>query len=485
MARTPIGTLSRYLLRQHVGPFAFAMGFLIGMLLLSQVAKRFNDFVGKGLPWSIVAEFFLLAVPWIVALTLPMAVLVAVLHTWSRLAQSNEYTALLASGVSPLRLASPVLLAGILVTAVALIFNDQFLPKANHELRQLTMDISRKKPNFALKEQVVNEVTPGRLYLRTARIVPGSDQLIDVEIHDLQAADQRRVIYAASGSFAYSPNLQDLYLTLEDGVIHEFSRRDTDRFQRTFFAKNVIRVTGVSNVLERTEEDDFYSDRELSICEMDDRIAQAERRQFVAAESWRRALRNASRARTDLPLLAKPDTLSLRGASPSCQLSRVVGGSWLLPPAAEAQTVQSSDPEELMDDLRLLGQQRLSAERDAARYTVEVHKKLTLSAACFVFVLIGIPVALRFPQAGAGLVMGVSIAVFGTYYIGIVAGEDLADRTFLDPALSMWVANLVYLTIGLWSMWRLQRRGVVAHGRSDGLLSRLAHRRHARRSANP
>jgi lipopolysaccharide export system permease protein len=46
--------LTRYILREHVGPLIFALSALTALLLLNQVAKRFGDLVGKGLSWGII-----------------------------------------------------------------------------------------------------------------------------------------------------------------------------------------------------------------------------------------------------------------------------------------------------------------------------------------------------------------------------------------------------------------------------------------------
>jgi len=214
-------TLSRYLVRLHGAPFLFALVALTALLLLNHVTRRFGDFVGKGIPWGVVAEFFGLAVPFIVAMTVPMAVLVAVLYSWSRLAEGNEYTALLSCGVSPLRLVRPVALAGVVVSLVSLALSDHVLPRSNHRLRMLMVDIQRKKPNFSLKEQVVNEVMPGQFFLRAARINAAADRLGDVTIYDMQTPERRRVIHADSGRLAYTHGFADLQLTLHHGVILE------------------------------------------------------------------------------------------------------------------------------------------------------------------------------------------------------------------------------------------------------------------------
>src|SRR5437879_12709693 len=78
MARPTVRTISRYLLRQHCAPLGFALAALTSLMLLNQIAKQFGSLVGKGLPWGVIIEVFVLSVPFIVAVTLPMAVLVAV-----------------------------------------------------------------------------------------------------------------------------------------------------------------------------------------------------------------------------------------------------------------------------------------------------------------------------------------------------------------------------------------------------------------------
>jgi lipopolysaccharide export system permease protein len=68
---------------------------------------------------------------------------------------------------------------------------------------------------------------------------------------------------------------------------------------------------------------------------------------------------------------------------------------------------------------------------------VEIQKKFALSFACLVFVLFGPPIALRFPRGGVGVTIGVSIVVFGLYYICLMGGEALADRCRLPAKIAM------------------------------------------------
>jgi lipopolysaccharide export LptBFGC system permease protein LptF len=82
----------------------------------------------------------------------------------------------------------------------------------------------------------------------------------------------------------------------------------------------------------------------------------------------------------------------------------------------------------------------------AARYQIEIQKKFALPAACVVLALVAIAIGFRVPQGGAGLVIGASLAVFGAYYVMLVAGETLANRLVVSPFIGMWTANVLLLT---------------------------------------
>ena len=82
-------------------------------------------------------------------------------------------------------------------------------------------------------------------------------------------------------------------------------------------------------------------------------------------------------------------------------------------------------------------------------YDVEIHKKFALAVACVVFVLLGAPIALRFPRGGVGLVIGVSLFVFAAYYSFLIAGEELASRGMLPPWIAMWAANVLFTAVAI------------------------------------
>ena len=104
------------------------------------------------------------------------------------------------------------------------------------------------------------------------------------------------------------------------------------------------------------------------------------------------------------------------------------------------------------------------ADRRADRFEVEVHKKWSISFACVSFVIVGIVMALRFPRGGIGLVIGGGLLVFAVHYVGLTAGESLADRGFVSPWLAMWAPNILLTIVGLLGLLRVSRESGSTRG---------------------
>lgn len=467
--------IGRYVLKEHVGPFVFASTALTSLMLLQYIAKKFGELVGRGLPKGVIAEFMALSVPFTVAMTMPMAVLVAVLYAFSRLAAENEITAMKASGIGMRSVLVPVLLGGLGMSLVMLGFNDQVLPRANHRLAVLQLDIFRTKPTFALREQLINEVKPGQLYLRANDIDEGSSRMKDVTIYDLSDPQRRRTIYADSGSL--SSKGQDLDLTLYHGEMREIPNTNTAELTRLFYVRDRLRVKNIFSSYQQSSTGTVSKgDREMSICEMHREMSKGDFRvrdadYDLAVMDWERA--GSKGARPKPPRFGEGVSLSkvycgaLSVLSPKEAKAQAPGG-----PSRQLPQLTPDSLRHLQEDARSAYQSRLQeaqfrrneAVRERNRYDVEIQKKFSLAAACTIFVLVGAPIALRFPRGGVGLVIGVSFAIFGLYYVGLIGGETLADKGYLPPWVAMWAANLLLLIAGLLLASRMGRETSTTRG---------------------
>ena len=425
--------LTRYLLRAHLAPFLFALLALTGLLFVNTVARRFPDMAGKGLPFTVILEVMALSLPHIIALTLPMAVLVAALYAFSQLTADNEVTALKASGVNLLRLQVSVVIAATVLAGFMLYFNDRILPETNHQLKVLLMDINRKSPTLQLKEQVINDIQTSdmqtRYFLQAARIDARTNKLSDVVIYDLSVPGRDRTVYADSGRMAFNREQTNLFLTLFDGSVHEVRENEPQSFQRVFFNEQLLEVEGIGNVLERTMQDEYRSDREMSLAML-----------RAAVDSSEAEL---ARIRAEARKYGK------------AAVTQVLARG-----AAEGQTIQTAS------ELRMLAARAQAEQRRSNEYQVEYHKKFAIPFACIVFVLIGAPLAIRFPRGGPGMVIAVSLMIFGIYYMSLIGGESLGDKGQIKPFWGPWAPNVIFLVLSLFGLARMGRESGTSRGGS-------------------
>jgi lipopolysaccharide export LptBFGC system permease protein LptF len=237
------------------------------MLLLNQLYSLIDRFGGKGLPFSVMGEAILLALPALLTLTLPMSVLTSALYAYGQLAADLEMVAMYANGVSVWRMARPALLAAVVIAAVNFLIFDQVVPRSNARFTTLQQDVVQKLPTLTLRPQVLNPL-PNQYVLRAAQIDPVSGALQDVTIYDLSSYQGSRVIHATRGVMGEAPNGTDLLLTLYDGVATEVKSIEPGRLERTTFEVNRVRVPGVANQLTRSVDRWDRSDRELTGCEL-------------------------------------------------------------------------------------------------------------------------------------------------------------------------------------------------------------------------
>lgn len=260
--------LSRHILVSLAAPFGWGVVALSGMLLMNQLSMLIDRFGGKGLPASVMAEAILLALPALLTLTLPMAVLTAALYAYGQLAADLEMVAMYANGVSVWRMARPALIAAVGVALLNFIIFDQVVPRSNARFTTLQQDVLQKLPTLTLRPQVLNPLQGTEYILQAAEIDPISGEMRDVVIYDLSSNRGTRVIRAARGVMGEAPNRTDLLLTLFDGEMHEAKMLEPGRLERTAFKTNQVRVAGVASIFTRREGRWDRSDRELTGCEL-------------------------------------------------------------------------------------------------------------------------------------------------------------------------------------------------------------------------
>ena len=178
--------------------------------------KNLDRFLGKGLSFITIFKFIFYHSASVLSLAAPMAILIATMMAFGRLSSDNEITGFKSSGINHFHFLKPTLLFGIIIVAIMIPFNLWVLPEMNHNMRKLSYQISKERPDIEIKENMINVIYEKIIYVGD-RI--NSNTFNEIVIFNKDNIRNKTTILSESGSFI---SLNDgIILDLYNGSIHE------------------------------------------------------------------------------------------------------------------------------------------------------------------------------------------------------------------------------------------------------------------------
>ena len=119
--------LERYILRENTKPFLVSLLVLTFVFLLDKLIELLNLIIDKRLDISAIISVFSLSLPFMLALTVPMAVLVATIMSFGRLSVDNELVAFKSCGINIYTLMRSTVIAALILSVAMVYFNNEVL----------------------------------------------------------------------------------------------------------------------------------------------------------------------------------------------------------------------------------------------------------------------------------------------------------------------------------------------------------------------
>lgn len=213
--------LDRYIVRELVVPFVLGIALFTSVLLIARILKLVEMVVNRGVPLLQILELFSYVLPAFLELTVPMALLLAVLVAFGRLSSDSEITALRASGVSLYRLLQPVAVFALLIAVLTLALSVYVRPWGNGLLKTGLYEIVKARASAGIKPRVFNDEF-ANLVIYVDRIEPAGNQLAGILISDSREAE-KNTVYARFGRVFTDESSRTLTLRLFDGGMYSAS----------------------------------------------------------------------------------------------------------------------------------------------------------------------------------------------------------------------------------------------------------------------
>ncbi|MEO0140337.1 MAG: LptF/LptG family permease [candidate division WOR-3 bacterium] len=249
-------TLDRMILRQVIAPFVGSLATFSVIMLLDRMFDLMDLLIRKGVPPGTVGLVVAYTMPFILSFTAPMAVLVAILVAFGRMAQDNEVLAAKSLGISAKRLAYGPFVGAIVLVGVLFWANNYLVPEANHRLKTLLVEIGQKRPTAQIKKGLFTQIEGYLVYVedkddRTGRIE-------DVKIQEMGGSEPKTIIAKRGRVFVSGDTV--MVFALEDGEIHQAIGPRKDVYRLISFERYKMKIPINPEMLR--EERKFRADKE-------------------------------------------------------------------------------------------------------------------------------------------------------------------------------------------------------------------------------
>jgi lipopolysaccharide export system permease protein len=116
--------------------------------------------------------------------------------------------------------------------------------------------------------------------------------------------------------------------------------------------------------------------------------------------------------------------------------------------AQKAGNIEKKEKEMTIQELRREIKRLKSLNINPAPLIVLIHEKMTLAFSCLIFVLMGAPLAIITRRREKSINIGIAILIITVYYPLLIGCESLGMESCMNPALAMWIPNILFGTLG-------------------------------------
>ena len=149
--------INKYIFKELFIVLVIGTAALTGSLFLERLLYLTEIMINRGVSFINVAKMVFYIAPAFLILTIPMAIMVASVVTFSRMSADSEITALKASGFSFYQLLAPVIVLSILSYLFVELLMIYALPIGNLYFRNLFFSILNTQAKYEIKSKLFND----------------------------------------------------------------------------------------------------------------------------------------------------------------------------------------------------------------------------------------------------------------------------------------------------------------------------------------
>lgn len=468
-----IKRLYLYMLQSYV-PLLLMTFFICLFIVLMQFLWRYiDDLVGKGLTIDVIGELFFYAALTMVPMALPLAILLASLMIFGNLGEKFELTAMKASGISLLKVMSPLIVLISFIAVGAFFFQNNVLPIAQTKMWTLLYSMRQKSPELEIPEGVFYSQIPGyNFYVESKDRESGT--LFNMMIYDVSRGfDNARVILADSGHLKSADDKIHLFLQLYNGEQFENLRENQGNVNQgnqpyrreEFDLKEILLAFDANfNRMDESGMRNQYVGKNMR--ELQATIDSVGHRVDSIGNIYAREISDGTYVRVSQYIEEKKGDTIVRKPRPTVAMSTPINIDSLFykenPTKSRSYlTMALNRATNIRQEYEFKSYVMDEDRTTIRRHGIEMHKKFTLSFACLVFFFIGAPLGAIIRKGGIGTPLVISVFLFIFYYIIDNTGYKFARDGVMPVWEGIWLSSFVLLPLGVFLTYKAMRDSAV------------------------
>ncbi len=230
--------LYSYLATEMLAPFFASFVIMNCVFFLIKLIPFLNIVLELEINFSDFLRLFCYLFPNIFLYSIPMAAMMGVIISFTRLSADAEILAFKASGISLYQMVPPVLLISFFIALITGYFSVSLIPKAEVAMKQLMFQVAKEKIDKGIKEQQFTEAL-GDLVVYVDSIDKKSGDWENVWVSDMRGQVNPIITMAQSGSMTAYIDQMLVHIVLKNGSLH---RPDGKRSQIISFDSYTINM---------------------------------------------------------------------------------------------------------------------------------------------------------------------------------------------------------------------------------------------------
>jgi lipopolysaccharide export system permease protein len=234
--------LTRYILKEISSHSLLGLLTFTFVIFIPHIGHLLELVVRRNLPVWDVLKLFLLPIPGIIVLTIPMAALVGILIGLSRMAADGEVVAVRASGIGLSQFIRPVMFFAVLGWAATSWMSLYLAPRAGRVLNHMESSLEASQLPYEIQPRVFIEQFPN-LLLYLEDVTGARSRWSGVFIADSSTGHSPKITLAESGILVNDPDKNRLVLHLERGTTHETDPEHPQSYSVSSFAETDLPIS--------------------------------------------------------------------------------------------------------------------------------------------------------------------------------------------------------------------------------------------------